>query len=163
MSSQDIAEFHSFLEGVIETTSKENFSAERIVHAILNEHPDRLAKIQAHVTALGLRTLIRNNCRAKRSILQEGPDLFGHFKVGKRIAVPFYDNKNKLRFTRKRRDELSFHDLDRILMRLRNRPQKPSRELENYDAIAKRVERYRDQGVSVFEALELARRDGVPD
>lgn len=163
MSSQDITDFHTFLEDVIESTSKEKFSTEKIVSAILAKHPDRLAKIQAHVTVLGLRTLIRNNCRAKRSVTQEGPDLFGHFRVGKRIAVPFYDDKNKLRYTRKRRDELSFNDLDKILTRLRNRPQEPSRELQNYDAIAKRIERYRDKNVSVFEALEMARQDGLPD
>ncbi|TIN84230.1 MAG: hypothetical protein E5X94_03200 [Mesorhizobium sp.] len=75
MSNLELREFHSFLERLIENSSREQrFSVDKIVNTVLSEHPQRLEKIQNQVISLGLRALIRNNCRAKTSATDNGPD-----------------------------------------------------------------------------------------
>jgi hypothetical protein len=161
MSNLDLKEFHSFLEGLIEESSEDRrFSVDKTVSAILTRYPQRLAKIQDHVNDLGLRALIRNNCRAKNSTASNGPDMFGHYRLGKRIPVPYRDEQGKLRWDRKRRSELSFTDLDEILARWNDRPTRQSQERRDFDDIARRTKPYRDKARSVSEALEMARRDG---
>lgn len=51
------------------------------------------------------------------SSTDNGPDMFRHHHVGKRVSVPYKDEKGKLRWGRKRRTELSFDDLDEIIAR----------------------------------------------
>lgn len=158
-NSLDLAEFHTFLEQVIEDTSdKSGFSTDRIIHAVTSKYPQQLAKIQEHVIALGLRTLIRNNCRAKRSSSSNGPDMFGHYHVGKRVSVPYKDAKDRLRFKKIRRDHMSFEDLDEVISRLQSRPAKPSRELQDLLEIANLTSQFRGQATNVAEGLELAAR-----
>lgn len=162
MSSLELREFHNFLEGLIEESSTEQrFSIDKVVGAILHSHPKRLEKIQDHVIGLGLRTLIRNNCRAKVSSTNNGPDMFGHYHLGKRIPVPYKDEHGKLRWDRKRRTELSFDDLDEVIARWEDRPPKQSRDRKDFDEIARRTAPYRDVARTVGEALEMAERDGV--
>lgn len=161
MSNLELREFHSFLEGVIEESSREQrFSIEQIVGNILSKHPQRLEKIKDEVTALGLRALIRNNCRAKASSTNNGPDMFGHYHVGKRVSVP-YKEKGKLRWDKKRRTELSFDDLDEIIARWDDSPPKQSRDRKDFDEIARRAAPYRAVARTIGEALEMAERDGI--
>ncbi|RWO61616.1 hypothetical protein [Mesorhizobium sp.] len=76
MSNLELREFHSFLERLIENSSREQrFSVDKIVNTVLSEHPQRLEKIQNQVIGLGLRALIRNNCRAKTSATDNGSDM----------------------------------------------------------------------------------------
>lgn len=109
---------------------------------------------------MGLRALIRNNCRAKVSSTNNGPDMFGHYHVGKRILVPYKDEKGKLRWDKKRRTELSFHDLDEIITRWDDRPPQQSRDRKDFDEISRRTAPYRDVARTVGEALQMAERDG---
>lgn len=161
MSNMELREFHTFLEGLIERASEEQrFSVDKVVGMILSRHPDRIEKIQDQVIALGLRALIRNNCRAKVSSTNNGPDMFGHYHVSKRISVPYKDEKGKLRWDRKRRTELSFGDLDEIIARWDDRPTKQSRDRQDFDEISRRIGPYRDVARTVGEALEMADRDG---
>lgn len=161
MSSLDLKEFHSFLEELIEESSRGGrFSVDKTISTILTLHPKRLAKIQDHVNDLGLRALIRNNCRAKNSAASPGPDMFGHYRLGKRISVPYRDEHGKLRWDKKRRSELSFADLDEILARWNDRPTRQSQERRDFDDIAERTKPYRNKAHSVGEALEMAQRDG---
>jgi hypothetical protein len=162
MSNLELREFHSFLEGVIEESSQEQrFSIEQVVGTILSKHPQRLDKIKDEVMALGLRALIRNNCRAKVSSTNNGPDMFGHYHVGKRISVPYKDDKGKLRWDRKRRTELSFEDFDEIIARWDDRPSRQSRDRKDFDEISRRTAPYREVARTIGEALEMAERDGV--
>lgn len=131
-----------------------------MVGTILSRHPHRLEKIQDQVMALGLRALIRNNCRAKVSSTNNGPDMFGHYHVGKRISLPYKDERGKLRWDKKRRTELSFEDLDEIIARRDDRPPKQSRDRNDFDDISRRTAPYRDVARTVGEALEIAERDG---
>lgn len=161
MSSLELKEFHSFLEELIEESFRdERFSIDSIINTILTRHPKRLANIQAHLNVLGLRTLIRNNCRAKNSTVNNDPDMFGHYRLGKRIAVPYQDEQGKLRWDKKRRTELSFADLDEIRARWNDRPTQQSQERLDFDDIATRIEPYRNIARSVGEALVMAQRDG---
>jgi hypothetical protein len=161
MSNLDLKEFHSFLEELIEETSREGrFSIEKTIGTILTKHPKRLARIQDHLNNLGLRALIRNNCRAKNSAAGTDPDMFGHYHLGKRISVPYHDEKGKLRWDKKRRSELSFDDLDELLARWSDRPTRESQERRDLDDIAKRTKPYRNEARSIGEALEMAQRDG---
>lgn len=161
MSDLDLKEFHSFLEELIEESSHDGrFSVDKTISTILTRHPKRLAKIQDHVNDLGLRALIRNNCRAKNSIASTGPDMFGHYRLGKRISVPYRDEQGKLRWDKKRRSELSFADLDEILARWNERPIRQSQERRDFDDIVRRTKPYRNKARSVGEALEMAQRDG---
>ncbi|WP_438748321.1 hypothetical protein [Pararhizobium sp. O133] len=161
MSSLDLREFHSFLEGLIEESSREQrFSIEKIIGTIVSRHPQRLEKVQEQVMALGLRALIRNNCRAKVSSVENGPDMFGHYHVGKRISVPYKDEQGRLRWDRKRRTELSFDDLDGIIARWDDRPPKQSRDRMDFDDIFRRTAPYREIARTIGEALEMAERDG---
>ncbi|TCU33505.1 hypothetical protein [Rhizobium azibense] len=161
MSSLELREFHTFLEGLIEESTREQrFSIDKIVGTILHRHPQRLERIQDQVVALGLRALIRNNCRAKVSSTNNGPDMFGHYHVGKRIPVPYKDEKGKLRWDKKRRTELSFHDLDEIITRWDDHPPQQSRDRKDFDEISRRTAPYRDVARTVGEALQMAERDG---
>ena len=163
MSNLEVRQFHSFLEELIdESFQTGRFSIDRIVSAVITKHPDKLTGIQAHLNDLGLRVLIRNNCRAKNkaSSSDSGPDMFGHYGLGKRVAVPYIDDKGKRRWDRKPRSELTFADLDRIRARRDDRPSKHSKEQRDYDDIASRTERYREMTSSVAEALAMADRDG---
>ncbi|KVK53959.1 hypothetical protein BCY90_18860 [Agrobacterium deltaense] len=161
MSNLELREFHSFLEGLIEESSQEQrFSIDRIVGTILSSHPQRLEKIQTQVIALGLRALVRNNCRAKVSSMNNGPDMFGHYHVGKRVAVPYKDDKGKLRWDRKRRTELSFDDLDEIIARWDDHPPQRSRDRQEFEDISRRAAPYRGQALTIGQALEMAKRDG---
>lgn len=161
MSDLDLKEFHSFLEELIEESSRDGrFSVNRTINAILTRHSKRLAKIQDHVNDLGLRALIRNNCRAKNSMASTGPDMFGHYHLGKRIAVPYRDDLGKLRWDRKRRSELSFADLDEILARWNDRLTRKSQERRDFDDIARRTKPYRKKARNVGEALAMAQEDG---
>lgn len=161
MSDLDLKEFHSFLEELIETSSKGGrFSVDATIQTLISRHPARLAKVQGHINDLGLRALIRNNCRAKNSTASAGPDMFGHYRVGKRVAVPFYDDNGKLRWDRKPRRELSFADIDGIVARWNERPSRPSRERRDLDEIVRRTKPYRNKAANVAEALEMADRDG---
>jgi hypothetical protein len=161
MSNLDLKEFHSFLEQLIEQSSRdERFSVEKTIGTILTKHPKQLEKIQHHINNLGLRALIRNNCRAKNSSVSAGPDMFGHYHLGKRISVPYHDGQGKLRWDKKRRGELSFEDLDEILARWSDRPTKQSQERLDYEDIAEKTKQYRNTARTVSEALEMAQRDG---
>lgn len=161
MSNLELKEFHSFLEELIEESSRdERFSIDKIINTILARHPERLAKIQVHLSVLGLRALIRNNCRAKNSTAGNGPDMFGHYRLGKRISVPYQDEQGKLRWDKKRRTELSFAELDEIRARWNDRPTRQSQERRDFDDIATRIEPYRNSARSVGEALMMAQRDG---
>lgn len=161
MSNMELREFHTFLEGLIERTSEEQrFSIEKVVGTLLSLHPDRIDKIQSHVIALGLRTLIRNNCRAKVSSTNNGPDMFGHYNISKRISVPYKDDRGKLRWDKKRRTELSFDDLDEIIARWDDRPTKQSRDRQHFDEISRKIAPYRDVARTIGEALDMADRDG---
>lgn len=161
MSQLELKEFHSFLEELIEESSRNGrLSIDKTVSAIVTDYPERLAKIQTQVNDLGLRALIRNNCRAKNSIANVGPDMFGHYRLGKRISVPYRDDHGKLRWDKKRRNELSFADLDEILARWNDRPARQSRERRDFDDIAKRTNPYRNKARNLGEALEMAQQDG---
>lgn len=161
MSNLELKEFHSFLEALIEESSPDGrFSVTKAVGAILTQHANRLAKVQDHINDLGLRALIRNNCRAKNSTASAGPDMFGHYRLGKRIPVPYHDEQGKLRWNKKRRSELSFGDLDGIRARYQDRPTRLSQERRDLDEIARRTAPYRNIASSVGEALEMAQRDG---
>lgn len=131
MSNMELREFHTFLEGLIERTSEEQrFSVDKVVGTILSRHPDRIEKIRDQVIALGLRVLIRNNCRAKVSSTSNTPDMFGHYH------------------------------LDEIIARWDDRPTKQSRDRRDFDEISRRIGPYRDVARTVGEALEMADRDG---
>jgi len=86
--------------------------------------------------------------------------MFGHYHVGKRILVPYKDEKGKLRWDKKRRTELSFHDLDEIITRWDDRPPQQSRDRKDFDEISRRTAPYRDVARTVGEALQMAERDG---
>ncbi|HEV7334450.1 MAG TPA: hypothetical protein VGO06_00665 [Bosea sp. (in: a-proteobacteria)] len=86
--------------------------------------------------------------------------MFGHYRFGKRIAVPYRDEKEKLRWDKKRRAELSFADLDENRARWNDRPTRESQERRDFDDIAKRIEPYRNSAQSVGEAVLMAERDG---
>ena len=140
MSDLDLKEFHSFLEELIEESSRGGrFSVDETISKIVTQYPKHLEKVQGHINDLGLRALIRNNCRAKNSAANTGPDMFGHYKLGKRISVPYHDDQGKLRWDRKRRSELSFPDLDEILARWNDRPTQRSKERRDFDDIAERT------------------------
>lgn len=161
MSDLDLKEFHSFLEDLIETSSQGGrFSVDATIQTLIAKHPTRLEKVQAHINDLGLRALIRNNCRAKNSAGSSGPDMFGHYRVGKRVAVPFYDDLGKLRWDRKPRRALTFGDIDGMIARWNERPTRPSRERRDLDEIVRRTRPYRNQASNVAKALEMADRDG---
>lgn len=162
MSNLDLKEFHSFLEQFIEEAFCDGrFSVDKTVSTILTQHPERLARVQNYVNDLGLRALIRNNCRAKNSTTNNsGPDMFGHYRLGKRISVPYRDEHGKLRWDKKRRSELSFADLDEILSRWNDRRARPSQERRDLDEIDRRTKRYRHKAQNVGDALEMAQRDG---
>lgn len=162
MSNLDLREFHSFLERLIENSPRgQRFSIDKIVNTILAEHPQRLEKIQDQAIVLGLRALIRNNCRAKNSATDNGPDMFGDYRIGKRVSVPYKDGEGKLRWDKKRRNELSFEDFDEIVARWDERPARQSQDRRDFEDIAKRIRPYRDQARTVGEALEMAARDGL--
>jgi hypothetical protein len=55
--------------------------------------------LQSHIDDLGIRALVRNNRRAKNRVASNGPDMFGHYGLGKRVAVPYLDDKGKQRWT----------------------------------------------------------------
>ncbi|MER8529303.1 MULTISPECIES: hypothetical protein [unclassified Mesorhizobium] len=161
MSNLELKEFHSFLEELIEESSREGrFSVDKTISTIVTRYPERIANVQDHINDLGLRALVRNNCRAKNSATSTGPDMFGHYRLGKRISVPYRDEKGKLRWDRKRRNELSFADLDEIVARWSDRPTRQSQERRDFDDIARRTKPYRNEAHSVGEALEMAQRDG---
>ncbi|MBY3173134.1 MULTISPECIES: hypothetical protein [Rhizobium] len=161
MSNLELREFHSFLEELIEKSPRgARFNADRIIGTILSQHPQRIERIRDQVIALGLRALIRNNCRAKTSTTSNGPDLFGHYKVPRRVSVPYRDDKGRLQWDRKPRGELSFEDIDEIIARWEDRPKKPSKDRRDLDEIARRIEPYRHRAQTVGEALEMAERDG---
>lgn len=86
--------------------------------------------------------------------------MFGHYRLGKRIPVPYHDEQGKLRWNKKRRSELSFADLDGILARGQERPTRQSQERQDFDEIARRTAPYRNMASSIGEALEMAQRDG---
>ncbi|RWP38201.1 hypothetical protein [Mesorhizobium sp.] len=162
MSNLELREFHSFLERLIENSSREQrFSVDKVVNTVLSEHPQRLEKIQNQVIGLGLRALIRNNCRAKTSATDNGPDMFGDYRIGKRVSVPYKDGKGKLRWDKKRRGELTFDDFDEIIARWDDRPARQSQDRREFEDIAKRIRPYRDQARTVGEALGLAARDSL--
>ncbi|RWB26981.1 MULTISPECIES: hypothetical protein [Mesorhizobium] len=162
MSNLELREFHSFLERLIENSSREQrFSVDKIVNTVLSEHPQRLEKIQNQVISLGLRALIRNNCRAKTSATDNGPDMFGDYHIGKRVSVPYKDDKGKLRWDKKRRGELTFDDFDEIIARWDDRPARQSQDRRDFEDIAKRIRPYRDRARTVGEALEMAARDSL--
>lgn len=161
MSNLDLKEFHAFLEELIEELSLDGrFSVDKTVSTILIQHSQRLAKIQDHINNLGLRALIRNNCRSKNSTTSTSPDMFGHYRLGKRISVPYRDEQGKLRWDKKRRSELSFAELDEIRARGDDRSIRPSRERQDLDDIDKRTKPYRNKAHNVGEALEMAQQDG---
>ncbi|TPL62956.1 hypothetical protein [Mesorhizobium sp. B2-3-15] len=161
MSHLNLKEFHSFLEQLIEESSRDGrFSIDKIISAIVTRYPERLANVQAQINDLGLRALIRNNCRAKNSSASTGPDLFGHYRLGKRISVPYHDEHGKLRWDKKRRSDLSFGDLDEILARWSDRPTRQSQERLDFDDIARKTQPYRNKARSIGEALQMAQEDG---
>lgn len=163
MSNLELREFHSFLEGVIEDSSREKrFSIDKVVATVLSRHAVRLDKIKDEVMVLGLRALIRNNCRAKVSAAHVGPDLFGNYGVGKRVSVRYLDENGKTRWDKKLRSELSFDDLDGIIARLDGGPPKQSRDRKDYDDIARRAAPYRGVASTIGEALKMAERDELP-
>lgn len=161
MSKLDLQEFHSFLEELIEASTRDGrFSVDRTVNSVVTLHPERLSKIQDYLNVLGLRTLIRNNCRSKKGNASVGLDMFGHYSLGKRIPVPYRDDRGKLRWDKKRPNELSFDELDEILARWTDRPTQRSRERRDYDDIARRTLPYRNKARNIGEALEMALKDG---
>lgn len=98
----------SFLEELIEKSPRGTlFKADRIIGTILSQHPQRIERIRDQVIALGLRALIRNNCRAKTSTTSNGPDMFGHYKVPTRLSVPYHDEEVRLPWDRMPRGEFS--------------------------------------------------------
>jgi hypothetical protein len=160
MSDLDLRQFHTFLEDLIEQSSRGGvFSINKTIETLVTKHPRQLDKIQDHITELGLRALIRNNCRAKKSV-SNSPDMFGRYRLGKLIAVPTHDANGKFQWDKKRRSEMSFDDLDGIRSRFTDRPTKLSRERQDYDEIEKRTRPYRAVAGNVSEALEMAERDG---
>ncbi|BCH59331.1 hypothetical protein ACQY1H_08830 [Agrobacterium vitis] len=164
MSNLELNEFHSFLEELIEKSSRgTRFNADKIIETIMSKHPSRLEKVQNQVMVLGLRALIKNNNRSKTSKISDGPDLFGNYGISKRISVPYRDEKGGLHWDQKGRDELSFEDLDEIIARLEDREKKPSKNRKNMDEIVKKVAPYRDKAKTVAEALKMAERDSVLD
>lgn len=161
MSDLELRQFHSFLEGLIDESFQEGrFSIDRIVSRVIAEHPEKLQGIRSHLDDLGLRTLIRNNCRAKNRATDPEPDMFGHYGLGKRIAVPYVDDQGKNRWDQKPRGELSFDDLDRIRARRGDRPTKVSKDQKELDEIAVRAEPYRGLTNRIANALAMAQRDG---
>lgn len=161
MSELELRQFHSFLEGLIDESFKDGrFSVDRIVSRVIAEHPERLQGIRAHLEDLGLRALIRNNCRAKNRSSDLQPDMFSQYGLAKRIAVPYVDDLGKNRWDKKSRGELSFDDLDRIRARRGDRPAKISKEQEELEEIAVRTAPYRSLTNRVADALAMAKRDG---
>ncbi|WAX94253.1 hypothetical protein N7E70_021645 [Aminobacter sp. NyZ550] len=161
MSDLELRQFHSFLEGLIdEAFQGGRFSVDKIVNKVVAEHPERLQSIRTHLDVLGLRALIRNNCRAKNKTGDPEPDMFGHYGLGKRVAVPYIDELGKNRWDRKPRGELSFDDLDRIRAKRGGRPAKVSKDQKELDEIAVRTEPYRGMTNRVADALAMAQRDG---
>lgn len=160
MSDLALKEFHSFLEDLIDKSSGgDGFSVDRTIQTLLASHPEALAKVQDHINELGLRALIRNNCRAKNRSASPGPDMFGRFRVGKMVPVPYHDDKGKLRWNKKPRNDLLIADLDEILARTADRPARPSRERRDMEEIARRIAPYRNRARSVSEALQMAEED----
>ncbi|NHT77738.1 hypothetical protein G8E10_18705 [Rhizobiaceae bacterium CRRU44] len=161
MSDLELRQFHSFLEDLIDESFRTGrFSADKIVLRVVTEYPERLDNIRMHLNDLGLRALIRNNCRAKNRTSSVEPDMFGHYGLGKRVAVPYVDDHGKNRWDRKPRGELSFDDLDRIRERRDERPARASRDQKELEDIAKRAEPYRSLTESISQALAMAERDG---
>ena len=161
MSDLDLKEFHTFLEELIEQSSGSGgFSVDATIATLATKHPRQLAKVQDHITELGLRALIRNNCRAKKRATSAGPDMFGHYRISKLVSVPHHDENGKFRWEKKRRTDMSFDDLDGILGRFTERPTRQSKERQDYDEINHRTRPYRNKARNVSEALEMADRDG---
>jgi hypothetical protein len=161
MSNLDLLEFHSFLEQLIDDSCRDGrFSVDKIIGTILTRHSKRVAKIQDQVNDLGLRALIRNNCRAKKSASSAGPDIFGYYRLGKLVSVPYKDERGKLRWDKKRRSQLSLEEFDGIRAHWADRPPGQSKERRDFDEIARRIKPYRKKANSVAEALEMAQRDG---
>lgn len=160
MSDLALKEFHTFLEDLIEKSSVSGgFSVDRTIQSLIVTHPQVVAKVQDHINELGLRALIRNNCRAKNRATATGPDMFGHFRVGKMVSVPYHDNEGKLRWVKKPRNQLLIVELDEILARSAERPAEPSKERRDLAEIARRIAPYRTRAKSVAEALQLAAKD----
>jgi len=160
MSGADLIEFHAFLEDLIRKSSNDqSFEPTKLINVIIEQHPERIEKIQGLLNVLGLRALIRNNGRAKRSTTT-GPDLFGHYNLGKRLSVPIRDGRGKLRWLSKSRNELTFSDLDSIIARGEEKPAKESKDRKHLVEIEKRTRPYRGLVQSIEEALAMAERDG---
>ncbi|MFD9901286.1 hypothetical protein [Mesorhizobium sp. NPDC059025] len=161
MSDLELKKFHSFLEGLIEDTPvDQRFSVDKVIAMILSLHSERLEKVQGYVNDLGLRALIRNNCRAKTRSVNLGPDLFGQYRIGKLVSVPYLNENGKLRWDKKRRGELSFDELDEVRKRLTNRPVRQSKEQRDFDSIAERTDPYRNKAKNIGEALKMAEQEG---
>lgn len=163
MASLDLIEFHAFLEQLIDQAPGDGRRwTDRIVSSILTDYPDRLQKVQTEINALGIRALIRNNCRAKtRSTPDNQLSFFEGYRVSKRLSVPYHDADGKLRWRSKRREEISFEELDSTIARWTERPTKPSKALQGLIEVAKRTERYRGRAKTLAEAFEMALADDL--
>ncbi|UVK48879.1 hypothetical protein BPNPMPFG_007411 (plasmid) [Mesorhizobium sp. AR07] len=75
--------------------------------------------------------------------------------------MPYKDGKGKLRWDKKRRNELSFEDSDEIVAHWEDCSARQSQDRGDFEGIAKRIRPYRDQARTVGEALEMAARDGL--
>jgi hypothetical protein len=150
------------LEELIDQSSGEDPGwMDKVITSILTNHSGRLAKIQSHVNDLGLRVLIRNNCRAKnRAQKIDGSDLFGEYRVAKRVAVPYHDENGKLRFKHKPRGDLTHEELADSISRLSERPNKPSKALQDLMKLAERTQPYKGRTTNLTEALNMAQADG---
>lgn len=161
MSNLDLQEFHSFLEQLIDQAPGDGRRwTDRIVNSILTEHAERLDKIQSHVLQLGIRTLIRNNCRARnRSSPDNQLKLFEEYSTPKRISVPYHDEDGKFGWKSRRREDITLEELDSTIRRWSERPSKPSKALQGLMKLAERAKPFREKTTTLMEALEMAQKD----